>query len=177
MQNNWVSGTGIQTWSGKRLDFSAADPDAICIEDIAHALSLLCRYTGHCLQFYSVAEHSVHLARLPGTVRWKRTALLHDASEAYTGDISRPLKQLLPDFKRIELELEEIIAKKFDLVWPHPQSIKEFDTRILADEKARVMRDSDVWSMENVKPLGVMIECWGPGRARTEFLKTWRALS
>lgn len=95
----------IETVSGKRFLF--ADPQ-FDIEDIAHALSMQCRYTGHCRKFFSVAEHSMLVAAimLELDLGDPREGLLHDATEAYLSDIAAPWKVLLPDYRRIELELE-----------------------------------------------------------------------
>lgn len=82
----------IQTYTGKQYSYEEPTPDMICIEDIARALSHLCRFTGHCKKFYSVAQHSVlvsHQTKNPFL------GLMHDADEAYTGDMCRPLKHSL----------------------------------------------------------------------------------
>src|SRR5438128_12538670 len=87
---DWLRGDWMQTYTGRA--FYPLDPrlDDICIEDIAHALSMLCRYGGQCQEFYSVAEHSVLMSYAvnPQHALW---ALLHDATESYMGDLIRPL--------------------------------------------------------------------------------------
>lgn len=106
---NWV-----ETRSGKRVSVEDPQPDQFDIEDIAYALSNTCRFNGHCAGFYSVAEHSVAVAlRLPRNLRL--AGLLHDATEAYLGDIPSPIKQFLPDYRIIERRFEEAIIRKFDL--------------------------------------------------------------
>lgn len=105
--------TWIETRSGKRFDYDNPSPDSIDIDDIAYALSNLCRFTGH-VRFFSVAEHSVLVAgRVAPELRL--AALLHDASEAYLGDIASPLKYLLPDYKRIEARVEACIFDRFNI--------------------------------------------------------------
>jgi len=132
----------IWTWSGGRFDFLNPSPGSICITDIAHALSLICRFNGHCTEFYSVAEHCVEVAdrvmKNSDDPKLARTALLHDAAEAYIGDVVSPLKALLPDFQRVETAVEEIIAQKYDLYYPFPPEIKQADRDVLADEFARL---------------------------------------
>lgn len=135
-------GDWIQTYSGRQ--FHPLDPsaDEIDIVDIAHALSNVCRFNGHCARHYSVAEHSIHVAL---HVAWddeptERTtvlaALLHDASEAYLCDIPKPLKttQAMAPYRAMESKVEFIIAAKFGLPDPMPDIIKRHDLRALATE-------------------------------------------
>jgi len=91
----------IQTYTGKCFHPREPGPDDFDIRDVAHALSLLCRFNGHCRTFYSVAEHSVRVSRIcpPAAALW---GLLHDLGEAYVGDLPRPLKPLMPRFEEIE---------------------------------------------------------------------------
>lgn len=102
----------IETYTGKKFWFTNEDPNEVDIEDIAHALSHMCRYTGHCNRFYSVAEHSVRVSYLNLT---HLEGLLHDASEAYLADIASPVKQLLPEYKALEERIMRKIAKRFGL--------------------------------------------------------------
>ena len=89
----------------------------IHIEDIAHALSLMCRANGHFPRFYSVGQHCIHCceeAAARGRSRREQLAcLLHDASEAYLSDITRPVKRNLPNYKEIEKNLQSCIFKKY----------------------------------------------------------------
>lgn len=121
----------VETRSGKRVSVQNPQPDQFDIKDIAYALSNTCRFNGHCAGFYSVAEHSVAVAlRLP---RERRLAgLLHDATEAYLGDIPSPIKQFLPDYKAIEAKFERTIADKFGVEWGN--DIKEADVDALFTE-------------------------------------------
>ena len=107
----------IITRSGKVVEFGNVRETDITIEDIAHALSNLCRFTGHCSQFYSVASHSILVSRLlDGSPLEKMQALLHDAPEAYLNDLSSPLKAFIGGQYMEEHErLEKIIAHRFDL--------------------------------------------------------------
>jgi 5'-deoxynucleotidase YfbR-like HD superfamily hydrolase len=93
------------------------DPDLINLGDIFHALSLLCRANGHFRNFYSVAQHSVNCmeeAKIRGYSRRVQLAcLLHDASEAYLSDVTRPVKQEIPKYLEIEKPLQEAIWKKY----------------------------------------------------------------
>lgn len=123
----------IETVSGKSFHFLEPSDDEIDITDIAYALSNMCRYTGHSKRFYSVAEHSIYVAQLlPPELRL--AGLLHDASEAYLGDVSSPLKQLLPEYKEIEKTVEAAIARRFELLYPHDPLIKQMDLQQLCTE-------------------------------------------
>lgn len=104
----------VETRSGKRVSVQNPRPDQFDIKDIAYALSNTCRFNGHCAGFYSVAEHSVAVAlRLPRNLRL--AGLLHDATEAYLGDIPSPIKQFLPDYKLIEARFERALQAKFGI--------------------------------------------------------------
>ena len=167
----------MQTYTGR--PFYPLEPlmDDVDIESIAHSLSMLCRYNGHCLRFYSVAEHCVHLSYTvdPEHARW---ALMHDAVEAYVGDMVRPVKNDMPEFRSIEDNLEAVLAGKFGLGWPMPAQVKEHDTRIVVDEREQNMAPSSLpWSLlEGYAPLGVTLQCWSPERAEAEYLSRYRQL-
>ena len=86
----------ITTFTGRKFHFDDITPGQICIEDIAHTLSMLCRFTGHVHQFYSVAQHSLLVDKqIKGSPEVHLAALLHDAAEAYVNDLSSPLKNWL----------------------------------------------------------------------------------
>jgi len=120
----------IRTYTGKVFDLKILDPDSICIEDIAHALSNTARFAGHLPRMYSVAQHSVWVAaRVPAEHRL--AALLHDASEAYIGDMPSPFKKMMPEYKEIEERLMQAIFKKFGLEYPLHPCIKEMDMQAL----------------------------------------------
>jgi hypothetical protein len=128
----------IQTFTGKQfwpLEPRAEDVD---VRDIAHSLSLQCRFNGHCRVFYSVAEHSVRVSRIvpPDLASW---GLLHDAAEAYLSDLPRPVKDRLFGFRDIEERLLEVIARAFGLPWPMPAAVAEADDALLATEARDLM--------------------------------------
>lgn len=107
----------IRTYTGIMFDPLNPDPDLINLGDISHALSLLCRANEHFRNFYSVAQHSVNCmeeAKIRGYSRRVQLAcLLHDASEAYLSDVTRPVKQEIPKYLEIEKPLQEAIWKKY----------------------------------------------------------------
>lgn len=139
-------GTGyMTTFTGRQFRYDAPLPEqleSICIEDIAHHLSLLCHWCGACRKFFSVAQHSVLVSTIcpPELRAW---GLMHDAAEAYCGDVIRPLKVLLPAYKEIETRVMYAIAEKFGLGWPEPPELKEYDNRALAIETRELMHDNE----------------------------------
>jgi hypothetical protein len=169
-------GDWMQTYSG--LQFWPLDPrvDEIAIEDIAHALANTCRYNGHCGVFYSVAEHCVILSGFASREN-KLAALLHDAAEAYTADIPRPLKRYLDGYRLIEERIERAIAAKFGVKYPWAYEIHELDERILGDERDQIMAKPPAdWGLSR-PPLNAYLPCWDPTTAKHVFLHTFRALS
>lgn len=168
----------IQTFSGRRVNPFAADPEQIVIEDIAQALANQCRFGGHCRQFYSVAQHSCLLADLiaaqgadVGAQLW---ALLHDAAEAYLVDLPHPLKhrsELGARFREVEAELEAVILARFALPTEAPARLKEIDRALLAAEKGVLAAPSWEWpELAEVEAARISIEPWLPVKAKREFL-------
>lgn len=167
----------IQTFTGKQFFPLEAHLEQIDLRDIAHALSLQCRFNGHCRSFYSVAEHSVRVSRAvePEHALW---GLLHDAGEAYMGDLPRPLKEQLPQFIAFEQQLLEIIAHRFDLPWPIPAPVVEADNRLLVTEARDLMAPPPAsWGMEAIQPLAEPIEPWSAPQAEREYLDRYAQLT
>jgi hypothetical protein len=162
----------ILTASGLTFNLLEPDPNLIEIEDIAHALSHICRFTGHTREFYSVAEHSIYVSNLVQPPH-ALAALLHDAAEAYIGDVSSPLKYLLPDYRAIEWKLEAAIRKRFGLPAVQHESIKHADLVMLATEKRdRLNHHDQDWELLQgieVYPLP-MNPPLSPAHAREYFL-------
>jgi hypothetical protein len=163
-------GDWLQTYTGAA--FYPLDPrqDEIRFDDIAAALSKLCRYGGHCIRFYSVAEHCVHMASVAPD-RWKLQALMHDAAEAYLIDLPRPIKRNIPAYSEIEIKLEKMIFERFGIEWPPSYAVAELDNRILTDERLQNMAPPPApWNQnEQNEPLGVTLKFWTPAQAAYEF--------
>ena len=184
-------GDWLQTFTG--LQFWPLDPypEDVCIEDIAHALSNICRYGGHSRAFYSVAEHSVIISDAVLLASRVTTdnhhqmiiydhnealrALLHDASEAYLADVPRPVKPFLKGYMELEHNVEMAIALAFDLDHLESPMIKELDSRILWNERAELMTDmGHEWAMHpGGKIHGVWLRYWSPKQAEEAFLKSF----
>ena len=160
-------------------------PEEVTLEGIAHGLSRICRYSGAPERHYSVAEHSVHMARylacrgpVVDDVMIALVALFHDAPEALSGfnDVGRPVKDRAPIIGQTEANIYRLaIAPRFGLPLEIPAIVHEIDTRITADEVAAVMAPMD-WHGMYDKPLGVRIRNWSPMKAKEEFIETYKAL-
>jgi hypothetical protein len=163
-------GPTIMLRSGALFDFLDPWSSNFTIEDIAHGLSNICRYAGQCRKFYSVAEHSIQVSHVAKGFEYP--ALMHDAAEAFLGDVTRPLKQLVPEFKRIEAEVERVIFSRFGIEWPIPAEVKVADLKVLAAEQAQIMPlGTDQWARtSNVVPADIIVEHWSPEVAKRMFL-------
>lgn len=131
-------GDYITTYTGKHFEPANPDPALICIEDIAHALPMICRGNGHVTTFWSVGEHCICCARealARGlSNRLALACLLHDASECYMSDIPRPFKKHLPDYIRQEETLISMIYERFlgsDLTETEQNQLKQIDDDLL----------------------------------------------
>lgn len=174
-------GNWMQTYSGKAFyPFDLRDED-FCIEDIAHALAMLCRYGGHCKRFYSVAEHCVLLSHeVP--LRDALAGLMHDATEAYLVDMPRPIKVGFPQYKEMEAKLWVGIARKFGLAEELPATVKQADNDMLWHECAAIMGpipDGHSWGMGTARPAVIkpwIIECLPWHIAKQKFLDRFHEL-
>lgn len=174
----------ILTYTGKYFDFINPHNNEFDIHDIAHALSNVCRFAGHTREFYSVAQHSVLVTRYVmrhaapnDIIEFGRSALLHDAAEAYLGDITRPLKQLLPEYKVIEQRVEAALCEAFGIALPL-NIVKHADLVLLATEQRDLMPPhSDEWQLiAGIEPLPEVINPWYPEKAFREFMRLWEEL-
>lgn len=162
----------VSTYLGNRFFLTRPHIDDVAIEDIAHGLAYQCRFNGQTNAFYSVAQHSLMvMALVPESERLP--ALLHDAAEAYLGDMVKPLKNLFPEFSAIEARVMEIIGNRFgvDLTRLHP-AIKQADLVALATEKRDLMPHStEPWTyISGIEPLPEKIVPLSPGDAKSAFL-------
>lgn len=178
----------IQTFTGGSFDLLDPRADDVCIYDIAHALSQICRFTGHSRKFYSVAQHSVLVSEmLYGELRL--VGLLHDASEAYMNDLATQLKHSpdLVGYRRLEKDVQNAIFKHFavpiDLrVVNMPPDIKAVDrTMCLTEARDFMDLSAPIWKPyleawgEPFKDLH--IQAWSPAKARHLFIQRFYKLT
>jgi len=169
-------GVFVSTYRGHRFYPLAPCIDDVDIEDIAHGLAYQCRFNGQTSSFYSVAQHSLLVASIVPE-RLRLCALLHDAAEAYLGDIVKPLKLLVPQFSVIEKQVAAIISECFGAHELDHPSIKSADLVLLATEKRDLMPNSvEAWSsIVGVVPLKERIVALAPELAKADFLGAWEA--
>lgn len=166
----------IETYKGHMFDVFNIEPDKIDIEDIAHALSLICRFNGHTPKPLSVAEHSVRVS-LHVTPELRLPALLHDASEAYLSDIPHPIKVFLPEVSEIDNELSAAIFKKFGLKYPYDSMIKDIDIAMCFSEARAAGMNVDAWTVEPAIEI-INEPLWlTPKEAEVYFMLTFNELT
>lgn len=144
----------INTVKGNLFDPETGKISEVDIADIAHALSHMCRYAGHCSSFYSVAEHSVLVCDIvrafwPDDLEAQWAGLLHDATEAYVCDIPTQLKLTLPKFQMLESKVNDQIAKAYNVTWNERvrERVKSADLIALSTESRKLFGDVSSWKM------------------------------
>ena len=172
------------TVNGNLLNLADLNQYDIDLDDIATGLSNQCRYNGQVKEFYSVAEHCVLLCRFAKKASYnesfQQAILMHDAAEAYVGDVIRGLKKELPKFSEFEDVILNKIFRRFDIPFDHSHpTIKDLDVRICKDEMRVLQTIEDAgwksWVFAD-NHLGVKIRNWDPKKAKKEFLKECRRL-
>jgi uncharacterized protein len=167
----------IMLHSGKLFDLVNPESNEITVEDIAHGLAHTCRYAGQCDGFFSVAEHSVLVSQV--VPRVKLAGLFHDAAEAFIGDVSGPLKRLLPEYRTIEKSIALAIFERLGIEWPIPFEVKRADYSVMAAELLVLMpAGTNEWLHEmNVVPAAVEIRRLDPKKAKALFLDRYAELT
>lgn len=172
MKENLFETNKIRTFTGKYIDPFNPKVEDICIEDIAHALSMIPRFGGHLPVFYSVAEHSMKVLDklIFQPVHIQLEGLLHDASEAYLLDIPSPIKARIPQYKEAEIRLMNVIFDaiykdfgKYHLIFPR-FGIKDIDYQVLK------------WEWENIMIAENPVKTMTQKKAKNEFLKLFYSL-
>lgn len=176
-------GPYLQTASGRFVNPFDPDPAQLDPGDIALALSNVCRFGGHCRPFYSVAQHSVIVSELVeargGDVEDVFAALMHDATEAYLGDMPHPIKHRSPlgaAFREAEAALEAVLRERFSIKADVPE-IKRVDRALLATERRALSGERWEWpELEGVQALDLELVAWSPEAAERAFTARFDAL-
>lgn len=171
----------IETVSGTKFEFQDPKPEMINIEDIAHALSMQCRFTGHTKWFYSVAEHAIWVSYLV-PVHLALEGLLHDASEAYIADVASPVKQFLSNYKEMEEKIMAAISKKYGVGHPLSAEVKHADLVMLSTEAYDLLpSEGHTWEMwDHIRrpdyDEGYPPKCWESSYVKKLFLNRFKEL-
>lgn len=173
----------IKVSAGHYVDLANPDPSTIEVKSIAAALSKVCRFGGHCPQFYSVAEHCIHATALACSEGYTGDALiavfLHDAAEAYIGDMVKPLKVTMPQYGEAEQRIEAAIQAAFGVDFSKWMDvIKRFDRAMLKAEKVTMWpEDTEKWlGFSEIEDRVVKFQFWEPSQAEMQFLAMARTL-
>lgn len=171
---------GIAMLSGATFNYNAPQESEVTIEDIASALSNVCRFSGHLPRFYSVAQHLVNTSYIVEP-EYAFTALMHDTAEAFTNDLPTPLKWALPIFKELEVKIESAMSKRFGFSYPYPDAVKLADTQMLLIEKNYVKLDTNQWDYYNDVEFEHLVDkveltSWRPSVAKRRFLNRYEEL-
>jgi hypothetical protein len=173
----------IKVSAGHYVDLANPVPESIEIKTISSALSKICRFGGHCPRFYSVAEHCIHATALACSEGYSGDALvavfLHDAAEAYIGDMVKPLKVMIPQYCEFEQRMEAAIQAAFGVdfsLWT--DVIKRFDRAMLKAEKIAMWpEDREKWfGFSEIEDSVVKFQFWEYGEAEMQFLAMARTL-
>jgi uncharacterized protein len=187
-ENAWIN-----TYSGGIFTPLNAHIEDINVLDIAHSLSMQCRWNGHCRKFYSVAEHSVYVSRLSVAYLppillndFKQSTMLyglmHDATEAYLTDIPRPIKPFLKNYKEIEDRLHSVINERYSINTANviQKAVKEADNALLWSEREALMNKAhSSWGYDSPPEYKMSpheIKALPPEEAKNLFLETFNGL-
>lgn len=142
----------VTTRDGHLFYFDQLNVESIPLHSVAHSLSQQCRFNGHIEEHYSVAEHSVHISHLvleyggsPDTALY---GLLHDASEAFMGDMPRPLKKMFPAFSNLESRIMEKYCELYSIDDPDVKMVQWLDCNIVRDEAEKFYAEPPEWTKE-----------------------------
>ena len=182
---NFIMKNWIETLSGIAFDLDNPTSAMVNFDDVATSLSRQCRYNGHCSNFYSIAEHSIHctdMAKLDGCNKYiQLLTLIHDAHEAFIGDIVRPIKVVLGEqIKLIEERIDEVLYVKLGIKPPSNkirQIVKSYDDSLLTTEASTMMASGGKdWYLSKPVDHRVIFHFWQPAEAKEQFILRFSAL-
>jgi 5'-deoxynucleotidase YfbR-like HD superfamily hydrolase len=169
-------GDWMTTFSGIKFWVLDPRPEEVHIKDIAHSLSLTCRYNGMCKEFFSVAQHSVLVSRMC-EAEDKLWGLLHDSAEAYISDVPTPVKRCIVGYDTIEANILKAVATRFDLVYPYSREVEKIDRKVLHDEAHSIMPiESRLWVREE-EMFGIDVKPWTSDESERRFLEMFNELT
>lgn len=182
---DWLKRAWIFSYKGRELSLLKYSVDDVDIEEIAHALSLTCRFGGHCKKFYSVAEHSVivsHILEKMGySTKLQLAGLLHDAAEYILTDVPKPFKHLIKDYDKYESNIMSVIQDKFDIDTNCP-IIKLIDQDMVVSEAVHLFLKPPTWIKDHPGMLlrdfkTKHLACHDPEAAEFAFMERYRELT
>jgi len=178
----WERGDWFVSSTGQCFNVREPNPAQVNLVDIAHHLSNVCRFGGAVREFYSVAEHCVYVSRLVPP-ELAALGLLHDATEAYLGDVIKPLKNCLPDYRALEHVWEKAIAQRFGFESLEHPLVKVADVAAVQAERAALLPSTlaadapkELWAAylqrgDRVPPATLpIVPAGSPRAARAAFL-------
>lgn len=171
----------LHTITGEAFEFLA--PRQVSVFEIAHPLSNLCRFNGHCINFYSVAQHCVIATELVASSEGKLAVLLHDAAEAFLGDMTATLKRIMPEYCALEKKVQGLINEQFNVRPEWNEVTKTCDLMMLKAEKHLLMPQvEDEWEvLQNIPHPNRHVEemitqKWTPQQARLRFIRKFNEI-
>ncbi len=173
----------ITTYTGKAFDVVCPKCRDVDIKDIAHGLSNVCRYSGQCKTFYSVAEHCYRLSKMFDSSEYKVAALLHDAAEAYMSDVPTPVKYRANGYRETEFEILATISIKFSFTrlfrLMRSPEFRAAEEKLLSVEVYSLLTSTEAWTLHEV-PTDWIVETMAPVQAEShylnEFTKAFRSI-
>lgn len=176
-------GDYIQVNSGRYFYVLDPRPEDITVQDIAHSLSNICRFTGHGDRFYCVGEHSILCARVARKLGYPTLqqlyCLLHDASESVMNDLAKPVKQNIPQYKEVEDAVMKVMWEVAGLPKPTAEDykiVKTIDNTLLVNEMEQLMKRCDIPDVEHVKIFVDLSVGYNAGESKEPFLQLYYAL-
>lgn len=176
MKKNSKKEECLRTFTGKKFHIFNPKENEVYIKDIAHSLSMTCRFNGHSSVFYSVASHLIIGSKLIKNP-FKKEFFGHDFSEAFTGDLISPIKRRSNEFCKMEKKVEKIIAKKYNFSYPMLKEVKEMDNLMFRMELCYLMnyKTKEIFPITK-KDFIIMINKT-PAQVKVEFMERFNELT
>lgn len=172
-----MSTSRIKLLSGGWFDYLDMEQSQYTMEDVAHNLSMICRFNGAVKKHYSVAQHAYIISHMVDE-KYALQGLVHDNQEAFLGDMCSPLKRIMSDFKTLENKAETFMLKKLGLRFPLHSSVKLNDLRLLAAEIRDLQPEAADWAgIIDIEPYEKKIVPWSAKKAKEKYLERFYELT